>query len=87
MQEVIRGWVDCELKVAVQEPTADAFCERIHQTVHFPHLYDSLNLLPRNQTQGHRRDDSEQTVSADHQPEKLWILLTTARDELAISID
>src|SRR5258708_16252820 len=78
IQEVARGWIDSKLKIAVQQPPPDPFCDPIHQTVHFPPLYDPFNLLPRNQTQDHRRHDSKQTVSADRQSEKFRILLTTA---------
>src|SRR5262249_37042965 len=77
-QEVWRGRVDRELKVAIERASQDSLLERFPQAVSVDHLDEPPQLAPRHEAQRYRGDETEETVSTNHQLKQLRVLVAPA---------
>lgn len=82
---VVRG-VDRELKVAVQEPVADARLEAVHEVRRVAERHNAADLDPRPEPQRHAGDDAEEPIAADRQPEQLAVASARAADQVAVRV-
>src|SRR5688572_16546631 len=84
MKKIFRFRINRELKITVKRAPADGRLELLHKAGRFSDLNDTAQRLPLNKLKGHRVNNSEEPISADHMREKFTILRTAAPNELAV---
>src|SRR3977135_2504061 len=86
-QKAVAIRVGGELIVAIEEAVADPLLESLDDVRRLSEHHDAADLDARPERKAHARNDTEQPIPADRQPEQLWMLGARALSDDAVGAD